>query len=56
MWNNYPKHELESVKVFPPFDTELEMKENIKVTNPEATSQKEYLNQIFKEKNWMDDI
>lgn len=55
MWNNYPKHELEKIKILKPFEVEREIKENRKVTNPKASYQKDYMNEIFKIKKNMDD-
>lgn len=59
MWENYPQHELERIKILPPFEEFInkeEINENLRIKNPNASSQRDKINRIFREKKWLEEI
>lgn len=58
MWNNYPKHELEKIKILPPFEeyNKDEKEEIMRPANPKAVSHKDLKKHVFKVKSWFDEI
>lgn len=56
MWNLFPKHELEKIKIIPEFNEKVIEYENKRFTDPTATYQKDYLKAVLKPKGYQDSL